>query len=98
MKKGESIAIVGVDSQSCCVIPLLVWIALSFIPLSSLLKDPFSGVSAEYQKHLEEEQKKLLQGFITVGNINTWLLEMHEFLLLNLGKPHVSGTYKPDWR
>uniref|UniRef100_A0A4W5RPN3 Uncharacterized protein n=1 Tax=Hucho hucho TaxID=62062 RepID=A0A4W5RPN3_9TELE len=83
--------------KSCCVITLLVWIALSFLPLSSLLKDPFSGVSAEYQKHLEEEQKKLLQGFISVGNINTWLLEMHEFLLLNLGSPRASDTYGPHW-
>uniref|UniRef100_A0A674AMJ9 RING-type E3 ubiquitin transferase n=1 Tax=Salmo trutta TaxID=8032 RepID=A0A674AMJ9_SALTR len=65
--------------------------------LKSLKRDPFSGVSAEYQKHLEEEQKKLLQGFITVGNINTWLLEMHEFLLLNLGSPRASDTYGPHW-
>uniref|UniRef100_A0A8C8MEV5 RING-type E3 ubiquitin transferase n=1 Tax=Oncorhynchus tshawytscha TaxID=74940 RepID=A0A8C8MEV5_ONCTS len=66
--------------------------------LKSLKRDPFFGVSAEYQKHLEEEQKKLLQGFITVGNINTWLLEMHEFLLLNLGSPRASDTYGPHWR
>uniref|UniRef100_A0A8C8GD14 RING-type E3 ubiquitin transferase n=1 Tax=Oncorhynchus tshawytscha TaxID=74940 RepID=A0A8C8GD14_ONCTS len=65
--------------------------------LKSLKRDPFFGVSAEYQKHLEEEQKKLLQGFITVGNINTWLLEMHEFLLLNLGSPRASDTYGPHW-
>ncbi|XP_036840034.1 E3 ubiquitin-protein ligase rnf213-alpha-like isoform X4 [Oncorhynchus mykiss] len=65
--------------------------------LKSLKRDPFSGVSAEYQKHLEEEQKKLLQGFITVGNINTWLLEMHEFLLLNLESPRASDTYGPHW-
>ncbi|CAB1315531.1 unnamed protein product [Coregonus sp. 'balchen'] len=65
--------------------------------LKSLKRDPFSGVSAEYQKHLEEEQKKLLQGFISNGNINTWLLEMHEFILLNLGRPRASDTYGPHW-
>ncbi|XP_029582376.1 E3 ubiquitin-protein ligase rnf213-alpha isoform X4 [Salmo trutta] len=65
--------------------------------LKSLKRDPFSGVSAEYQQPLEEEQKRLLQGFISKGHVDTWLLEMHEFLLLNLGKPHVSGTYIPDW-
>ncbi|XP_055738567.1 E3 ubiquitin-protein ligase rnf213-alpha-like [Salvelinus fontinalis] len=65
--------------------------------LKSLKRDPFSGVSAEYQQPLEEEQKRLLQGFISKGHVDTWLLEMHEFLLLNLGKPHVSDTYKPNW-
>ncbi|CDQ93827.1 unnamed protein product [Oncorhynchus mykiss] len=65
--------------------------------LKSLKRDPFSGVSTEYQQPLEEEQKRLLQGFISKGHVDTWLLEMHEFLLLNLGKPHVSDTYKPDW-
>ncbi|KAK6320904.1 hypothetical protein J4Q44_G00078800 [Coregonus suidteri] len=65
--------------------------------LKSLKRDPFSGVSAEYQKYLEEEQKKLLQGFISNGNINTWLLEMHEFILLNLGRPRASDTYGPHW-
>uniref|UniRef100_A0A8C7KKT6 RING-type E3 ubiquitin transferase n=1 Tax=Oncorhynchus kisutch TaxID=8019 RepID=A0A8C7KKT6_ONCKI len=66
--------------------------------LKSLKRDPFSGVSTEYQQPLEEEQKRLLQGFISKGHVDTWLLEMHEFLLLNLGKPHVSDTYRPDWR
>nr|XP_029476924.1 E3 ubiquitin-protein ligase rnf213-alpha-like [Oncorhynchus nerka] len=65
--------------------------------LKSLKRDPFSGVSTEYQQPLEEEQKRLLQGFISKGHVDTWLLEMHEFLLLNLGKPHVSDTYRPDW-
>ncbi|XP_042164105.1 E3 ubiquitin-protein ligase rnf213-alpha-like [Oncorhynchus tshawytscha] len=65
--------------------------------LKSLKRDPFSGVSAEYQQPLEEEQKRLLQGFISKGHVDTWLLEMHEFLLLNLGKPRVSDTYRPDW-
>ncbi|XP_041751484.2 E3 ubiquitin-protein ligase rnf213-alpha-like [Coregonus clupeaformis] len=78
-----------------------LWQLLSSLKSENMLKsvkrDPFSGVSAEYQQPLTEEQKRLLQGFISRGHVDTWLLEMHEFLLLNLGKPHVSDTYGPGW-
>uniref|UniRef100_A0AAY5KR03 RING-type E3 ubiquitin transferase n=1 Tax=Esox lucius TaxID=8010 RepID=A0AAY5KR03_ESOLU len=31
------------------------------------------------------------------GNINTWLLEMHELLVLKLSKPHAEDSYATQW-
>ncbi|KAK5907061.1 hypothetical protein CesoFtcFv8_004947 [Champsocephalus esox] len=31
------------------------------------------------------------------GNVDQWLLEMHEFLLLNLGRPRAIGDFNPAW-
>uniref|UniRef100_A0AAX7V858 RING-type E3 ubiquitin transferase n=1 Tax=Astatotilapia calliptera TaxID=8154 RepID=A0AAX7V858_ASTCA len=51
-------------------------------------KEPFSGYPAEYQVPLTEENKTELKGFMSRGNMDQWLLEMHEFLLLCLGLPN----------
>lgn len=47
---------------------------------------------------LTEEDKIDLKGFLSWGNVDQWLLEMHEFLLLNLGRPQATDYYNPSWR
>ncbi|XP_074490832.1 E3 ubiquitin-protein ligase rnf213-alpha-like [Sebastes fasciatus] len=32
-----------------------------------------------------------------MGNVDQWLLEMHEFLLLSLGRLRATDDYKPSW-
>lgn len=56
------------------------------------------GISKEYKKTLGEEEKRLLTGFFTKTSADSFLLEMHEFLLLVLKKPNATDTYKPNWR
>ncbi|KAK3552318.1 hypothetical protein QTP86_010384 [Hemibagrus guttatus] len=62
-----------------------------------VFKDPFVGISKEYKKTLGEEEKRLLTGFFTKTSADSFLLEMHEFLLLVLKNPNATDTYKPNW-
>uniref|UniRef100_A0A3B4U3I8 RZ-type domain-containing protein n=1 Tax=Seriola dumerili TaxID=41447 RepID=A0A3B4U3I8_SERDU len=43
------------------------------------------------------EDKLELKGFVSRGNMDQWLLEMHEFLLLRLGRPRATEQYNPSW-
>ncbi|XP_060889951.1 E3 ubiquitin-protein ligase rnf213-alpha-like [Labrus mixtus] len=65
--------------------------------LQRLKREPFSGYPTEYQVQLTEEDKTALKGFLSRGNVDQWLLEMHEFLLLNLGRPKATDDYTPTW-
>ncbi|KAL7869098.1 hypothetical protein AOLI_G00130860 [Acnodon oligacanthus] len=62
-----------------------------------LKRDPFSGIPAEYQHALGEEEKNLLTAFLSKSSVDTWVLEMHEFLLLKLKSQRASDTFRPDW-
>ncbi|XP_067452688.1 E3 ubiquitin-protein ligase rnf213-alpha-like isoform X1 [Thunnus thynnus] len=77
-----------------------LWQLLSSLKSENMLRlkrEPFSGYPAEYQKPLTEEDKNQLKGFVSRGNVDQWLLEMHEFILLNLGRPQSIGFYQPFW-
>ncbi|KAG7230635.1 hypothetical protein INR49_025352 [Caranx melampygus] len=62
-----------------------------------LKREPFSGYPAEYQQPLTEENKNELKGVMARGNMDQWFLEMHEFVLLRLGRPRAIDNYKPVW-
>lgn len=62
-----------------------------------VLQDPFVGVSKEYKQALGEDEHRLLTGFFSKNSADSFLLEMHEFLVLVLKKPNAPDTYKPNW-
>ncbi|XP_072245329.1 E3 ubiquitin-protein ligase rnf213-alpha-like [Leuresthes tenuis] len=77
-----------------------LWQLLSSLKSERVLhlkKEPFSSYPAEYQKPLTEKNKTELKGFMSQGNMDQWLLEMHEFILLNLGRQRSTDVYKPFW-
>ncbi|XP_032364760.1 E3 ubiquitin-protein ligase rnf213-alpha, partial [Etheostoma spectabile] len=77
-----------------------LWQLLSSLKSERMLclkREPFSGYPAEYQIPLTKEDKTELKGFMSRGNMDQWLLEMHEFLLLSLGRLRASDDYKPSW-
>ncbi|XP_022619645.1 E3 ubiquitin-protein ligase rnf213-alpha-like [Seriola dumerili] len=77
-----------------------LWQLLSSLKSENMLRlkrEPFSGYPAEYQMPLTEEDKLELKGFVSRGNMDQWLLEMHEFLLLRLGRPRATEQYNPSW-
>ncbi|XP_066499023.1 E3 ubiquitin-protein ligase rnf213-alpha [Hoplias malabaricus] len=79
---------------------LALWQLLSSLKSETMLRlkrDPFLGISREYKQPLGEEEKKLLTGYFTKTNADSFLLEMHEFLLLVLKSPNATDTYKPNW-
>ncbi|XP_058845819.1 E3 ubiquitin-protein ligase rnf213-alpha-like isoform X2 [Acipenser ruthenus] len=62
-----------------------------------LKRDPFTGICKEYKKNLDADKQRLLTGFFAQGNVDTFVLEMHEFLLLNLKNVEAADVYKPTW-
>ncbi|KAM6938634.1 E3 ubiquitin-protein ligase rnf213-alpha-like [Lycodopsis pacificus] len=77
-----------------------LWQLLSSLKSESMLRlkrEPFSGYPAEYLIPLTEEEKTELKGFVSRGNVDQWLLEMHEFLLLSLGRLRAADDYNPSW-
>ncbi|XP_018560281.2 LOW QUALITY PROTEIN: E3 ubiquitin-protein ligase rnf213-alpha-like [Lates calcarifer] len=77
-----------------------LWQLLSSLKSENMLRlrrEPFSGYSAKYLKPLTEKDKTELKGFMSIGNVDQWLLEMHEFLLLRLGRPWATDDFNPSW-
>ncbi|XP_042369460.1 E3 ubiquitin-protein ligase rnf213-alpha-like [Plectropomus leopardus] len=77
-----------------------LWQLLSSLKSENMLhlkREPFAGYSAEYLRPLTEDDKIELKGFMTRGNVDQWLLEMHEFILLSLGRIRAIDDYKPTW-
>uniref|UniRef100_A0A3P9P4Q6 Uncharacterized protein n=1 Tax=Poecilia reticulata TaxID=8081 RepID=A0A3P9P4Q6_POERE len=79
---------------------VFLWQLLSSLKSENLLplkRDPFFEHPKEYKELLTEENKAELKGFMSRGNAGQWLLEMHEFILLVLSRPHVTDRYNPEW-
>uniref|UniRef100_A0A668A4S4 Uncharacterized protein n=1 Tax=Myripristis murdjan TaxID=586833 RepID=A0A668A4S4_9TELE len=77
-----------------------LWQLLSSLKSENMLhlkRDPFVGISERYKEALGEEERRLLTVFFSKSSADTFLLEMHEFLLLVLKNPHAPDTYKPEW-
>ncbi|XP_067369794.1 E3 ubiquitin-protein ligase rnf213-alpha-like [Channa argus] len=77
-----------------------LWQLLTALKSENMLhirREPFSEHPVEYQMPLTEENKAELKGFVSRGNVDQWLLEMHEFLLLSLGHPRATDNYNPSW-
>ncbi|XP_047657054.1 E3 ubiquitin-protein ligase rnf213-alpha isoform X2 [Tachysurus fulvidraco] len=85
----------------CCVKHCVaLWQLLTSLKSETMLRlkrDPFVGISNDYKKTLGEEEKMLLTVFFTKTSADSFLLEMHEFLLLVLKNPNATDTYKPNW-
>lgn len=71
-------------------------LALTSSVLVSVLQDPFPGVSASYKQALGEDERRLLTAFFAKNSADTFLLEMHEFLVLVLKKNN-TDDFKTDW-
>ncbi|XP_073332592.1 E3 ubiquitin-protein ligase rnf213-alpha-like [Pagrus major] len=78
-----------------------LWQLLSSLKSENLLRlkrEPFMEYPDEYRMSLTEEDKTELKTFMSGANVDQWLLEMHEFLLLSLGRPQATADYMPSWR
>ncbi|XP_059197009.1 E3 ubiquitin-protein ligase rnf213-alpha-like [Centropristis striata] len=77
-----------------------LWQLLSSLKSENMLqlkREPFSEFPAEFLQPLTEDNQLELKGFVSRGNVDQWLLEMHEFLLVNLGRLRASDHYRPSW-
>uniref|UniRef100_A0AAZ3SJB9 RING-type E3 ubiquitin transferase n=1 Tax=Oncorhynchus tshawytscha TaxID=74940 RepID=A0AAZ3SJB9_ONCTS len=77
-----------------------LWQLLTSLKSENMLRlkrDPFVGVSEEYRNPLGDEDRRLLTTFFTKSSADSFLLEMHEFLLLVLKSPRAPDTYSFIW-
>ncbi|XP_074524614.1 E3 ubiquitin-protein ligase rnf213-alpha-like [Halichoeres trimaculatus] len=80
-----------------CVCLWQLLISLKSENMLRLKREPFSEYPAVYQMPLGEEAKIELKGFLSGGNVDQWLLEMHEFLILRLGRLRATENFDPLW-
>lgn len=81
-------------SSTCVTAPML---PLTLFLLVCIVQDPFPGVSELYKQALGEAEHRLLTAFFTKNSTESFLLEMHEFLVLVLKNPKAEDTFKPEW-
>ncbi|XP_051851384.1 E3 ubiquitin-protein ligase RNF213 [Antechinus flavipes] len=66
--------------------------------LLRLRKDPFGEISAAYKDDLSAENAKLLNTFLNQTGLETFLLELHEMILLKLKHTQTEGeNFNPKW-
>ncbi|KAM6905306.1 E3 ubiquitin-protein ligase rnf213-alpha-like [Xenentodon cancila] len=78
-------------SRCCLKHCVALWQLLASLKSENMLRlkrDPFVGVSKKYKEPLSDEEQRLLTGFFSKSSADTFLLEMHEFLVLVLKKPN----------
>lgn len=51
-----------------------------------------------YKSPLGDNERRELTDFLSKGSVDTFMMEMHEFLILELKNPKADETYRPDWR
>ncbi|KAG2461061.1 R213A ligase, partial [Polypterus senegalus] len=62
-----------------------------------ILKDPFIELSSEYKQPLSDNDQSHLTAFLMQSNVDIFLLEINEFMLLNLKSVRALDTFKPTW-
>ncbi|KAJ7989846.1 hypothetical protein DPEC_G00308720 [Dallia pectoralis] len=77
-----------------------LWQLLTSLKSETMLRlkrDPFVGISEVYKGPLGDEERRMLTTFFSKSSADSFLLEMHEFLLLVLKNPSAPDTFRPDW-
>ncbi|XP_076009047.1 E3 ubiquitin-protein ligase rnf213-alpha-like isoform X2 [Genypterus blacodes] len=75
-----------------------LWQLLSSLKSERMLhlnREPFSDYPVEYQALLTESEKTQVKRFVSGRNVDSWFLEIHEFLLLKLGSSRAPLDSKP---
>ncbi|XP_023412590.2 E3 ubiquitin-protein ligase RNF213 isoform X4 [Loxodonta africana] len=65
--------------------------------LLRLRKDPFREISSKYKVDLRPEDAKLLSTFLNQTDLETFLLELHEMMILKLKNPREEANFNPAW-
>ncbi|KAM6164698.1 E3 ubiquitin-protein ligase RNF213 [Rhynchocyon petersi] len=81
---------------------IALWLFLSTHKSEQLLRqgnDPFREVGSMYKEDLKAEDTKLLSSFLHQADLNTFLLELHELIILKLMQPEAERVFNPKtWK
>ncbi|XP_061892825.1 E3 ubiquitin-protein ligase rnf213-alpha-like isoform X2 [Entelurus aequoreus] len=86
--------VLSLFSLKHCVV---LWQLLTSDNMLMLKKDPFERVCEVYKKDLGEDVREQLTAFCFESSTDTFLLELHEFLVLELQNPKAPDDFKPEW-
>ncbi|XP_061741549.1 E3 ubiquitin-protein ligase rnf213-alpha-like isoform X1 [Nerophis ophidion] len=79
---------------------VVLWQLLTPLKSDNMLmlkKDPFERVCELYKKDLGEDEREQLTAFCSESSTDTILLELHEFLVLELQNPKAPDDFNPEW-
>ncbi|XP_021096800.1 E3 ubiquitin-protein ligase RNF213 isoform X2 [Heterocephalus glaber] len=65
--------------------------------LLRLKKEPFREISPRYKEDLTPEHARLLSTFLNHSSLDTFLLELHEMMVLKLKNTQAEDTFNPKW-
>ncbi|XP_076693046.2 E3 ubiquitin-protein ligase RNF213-like [Callospermophilus lateralis] len=65
--------------------------------LLRLKKDPFWEISSRYKADLSPEIAKLLSTFLNHTDLDTFLMELHELMVLKLRNTQAQDSFNPEW-
>ncbi|XP_066836382.1 E3 ubiquitin-protein ligase RNF213 isoform X3 [Anser cygnoides] len=79
---------------------IALWQLLSTRKSEQLLRikrDPFVDIDAEYKADLTPEIAKLLNTYLVHSRLETFLQELHEMIILKLGRVRSVDEFRPLW-
>lgn len=65
--------------------------------LLRLQKEPFREISSRYKVGLSPENAKCLSTFLNQMDLDAFLLELHEMMILKLKSPQAEDNFRPEW-
>ncbi|XP_077886534.1 E3 ubiquitin-protein ligase RNF213-like [Ictidomys tridecemlineatus] len=66
--------------------------------LLGLKKNPFREISSKYKADLSPESAKLLSAFLNYTDLDAFLLELHEMMVLKLRNTQTQDSFNPEWK
>uniref|UniRef100_A0A8C6A0B3 Uncharacterized protein n=1 Tax=Marmota marmota marmota TaxID=9994 RepID=A0A8C6A0B3_MARMA len=79
---------------------IALWQFLSSFKSEQLLglkKDPFREISSRYKADLSPESAKLLSTFLNHTDLDAFLMELHELMVLKLRNIQTQDSFNPEW-
>ncbi|XP_057630023.1 E3 ubiquitin-protein ligase RNF213-like [Chionomys nivalis] len=62
-----------------------------------LNKEPFREIDVKYKEDLSPQHARLLSTFLNETGLDTFLLELHEMIVLKLRGPQAESGFNPNW-
>uniref|UniRef100_A0A452UIM0 Uncharacterized protein n=1 Tax=Ursus maritimus TaxID=29073 RepID=A0A452UIM0_URSMA len=102
LRMGDRTALLPFQAFSRCQLKhtIALWQLLSAHRSEQLLrlhKEPFRDISAKYKVGLSPEDMKCLRTFLNQTDLDSFLLELHEMIILKLKSPRAEDNFRPEW-
>ncbi|XP_069511290.1 E3 ubiquitin-protein ligase RNF213 isoform X2 [Ambystoma mexicanum] len=102
LKMGDQTSALVLEALSRCHLKhtIALWQLLTARKSEHLIRlkrDPFVEVAKKYKDTLADEDVRQLNAFLAHASLDTFLLELHEMILLKLKRSNAVGEFNPSW-